>query len=497
MSPVVGESPGVCEAQAMKRLAWLTVMVGALGAPACVGPLALPEGAQLSCSDNGQCPPDAACAVAQQRCVVATGSCVVGGDVLPDGTGCQSAGVVVGVCHVGVCAESSCGDGVVATSEGCDDGADNSDVDADACRTDCTLARCGDGVTDSGEACDGDVGLGGSCAQCQRLSCRPDTANCNLDGTDGCECAPVGLFDGDALTFTIDDGHGLVVSVVDDGAIALEEVDLETGSRSVLTVCPRPTERIEVFDLVIIDGARFVVINGVVYRIDDGVLAVIRTPRDDSDKVFRLVAHGGFLVARTGGAIVRLRPDGSAEQALSPTASSGPDDELERTALTVTDDGDVAWLHRSGLRRIRLDGTEATPREHGTPVRLNGSGFLSAVGADVLAWDTSQAEGAQVLLRFSATAAVEITRVDNDPRPGSVLGSINLFVGPIAVDGTAVFASIINNEVPALSRVIVVDLAGGPARMVGANGTTNALAAARGRLLYREGPRLRLLTVAP
>ena len=33
------------------------------------------------------------------------------------------------------CLASSCGDGVVDTGEGCDDGANNSDTDADACRT--------------------------------------------------------------------------------------------------------------------------------------------------------------------------------------------------------------------------------------------------------------------------------------------------------------------------------------------------------------------------
>jgi alpha-tubulin suppressor-like RCC1 family protein len=47
-----------------------------------------------------------------------------------------------------------CGDGVVDTGEACDRGAQNSDVIADACRTDCTLPACGDGVVDTGEACD-------------------------------------------------------------------------------------------------------------------------------------------------------------------------------------------------------------------------------------------------------------------------------------------------------------------------------------------------------
>ncbi len=49
-----------------------------------------------------------------------------------------------------------CGDGDInQVGEICDDGPANSDVVADACRTDCTLPTCGDGVTDTGEECDG------------------------------------------------------------------------------------------------------------------------------------------------------------------------------------------------------------------------------------------------------------------------------------------------------------------------------------------------------
>lgn len=59
---------------------------------------------------------------------------------------------VVSLCQPG---SAVCGDGVVvSTCEQCDDGAGNSDVVADACRTNCRRARCGDGVVDGGEACD-------------------------------------------------------------------------------------------------------------------------------------------------------------------------------------------------------------------------------------------------------------------------------------------------------------------------------------------------------
>jgi len=54
-----------------------------------------------------------------------------------------------------------CGDGVLDADEECDDGAANSDVEPDACRTDCFAAHCGDGVTDIGEECDDGTAWGG------------------------------------------------------------------------------------------------------------------------------------------------------------------------------------------------------------------------------------------------------------------------------------------------------------------------------------------------
>jgi cysteine-rich repeat protein len=46
---------------------------------------------------------------------------------------------------------SLCGNGTLEGDEECDDGALNSDVVPDACRTDCTEPHCGDGVVDPGE----------------------------------------------------------------------------------------------------------------------------------------------------------------------------------------------------------------------------------------------------------------------------------------------------------------------------------------------------------
>lgn len=47
-----------------------------------------------------------------------------------------------------------CGDGVLDNTEQCDDGNDNSDQGADACRLTCVLPSCTDGVRDSSEECD-------------------------------------------------------------------------------------------------------------------------------------------------------------------------------------------------------------------------------------------------------------------------------------------------------------------------------------------------------
>ncbi len=49
-----------------------------------------------------------------------------------------------------------CGDGDLDTLAGeeCDDAGSNSDVNVDACRTNCRDAFCGDGVIDTGEVCD-------------------------------------------------------------------------------------------------------------------------------------------------------------------------------------------------------------------------------------------------------------------------------------------------------------------------------------------------------
>lgn len=89
-----------------------------------------------------------------------------------------------------------CGNGAVEPGEACDDGAANSDVNPDACRSGCVVATCGDGVRDSGEQCD-EPGSAFCTASCERVEtdvCEPclDDDDCGGE-LDGC----VALEDGE------------------------------------------------------------------------------------------------------------------------------------------------------------------------------------------------------------------------------------------------------------------------------------------------------------
>jgi cysteine-rich repeat protein/predicted outer membrane repeat protein len=95
--------------------------------------------------------------------------------------------------------QAVCGDGITDIGEVCDDGAANSDVEADACRTDCRAFWCGDSVVDTGEACDDGATnsdyLPGACRKnCQEASCGDSTVDqdeaCddgNAEAGDGCD----------------------------------------------------------------------------------------------------------------------------------------------------------------------------------------------------------------------------------------------------------------------------------------------------------------------
>lgn len=77
-----------------------------------------------------------------------------------------------------------CGNGELDPGELCDDGLDNSDATANACRTDCTEPFCGDGIADSNEACDGSDLAGTTCTDLGLLGSVPGcTVDCLLDIT--------------------------------------------------------------------------------------------------------------------------------------------------------------------------------------------------------------------------------------------------------------------------------------------------------------------------
>lgn len=137
--------------------------------------------------DDGGANSDAAAGACRTDCTPAR----CGDGVVDPGEACDDAGLIDKPCDYGLeactrcdadCAlvpgeASWCGDEAVDASHGeaCDEGAANSDVAPDRCRTDCQPARCGDGVVDSGERCDeGELnGLveGGCSATCDDRWC--------------------------------------------------------------------------------------------------------------------------------------------------------------------------------------------------------------------------------------------------------------------------------------------------------------------------------------
>jgi cysteine-rich repeat protein len=85
---------------------------------------------------------------------------------------------------------SPCGNGELDIGEACDDGADNSDSEPDACRTTCVEAHCGDGVTDSGEDCDDGNAIDGDgcesdCTFTPSVTCGDGTPDADEECDDG------------------------------------------------------------------------------------------------------------------------------------------------------------------------------------------------------------------------------------------------------------------------------------------------------------------------
>jgi cysteine-rich repeat protein len=93
-----------------------------------------------------------------------------------------------------LCVPATCGDGIVQIGvEACDDGANNSDTEPDACRTGCELPRCGDTVLDTGEACDhGSTDDTGLClSTCVEATCGDGFVRAGVEECDDANGNPV------------------------------------------------------------------------------------------------------------------------------------------------------------------------------------------------------------------------------------------------------------------------------------------------------------------
>lgn len=125
-----------------------------------------------------------------------------------------------------------CGNGAVDEGESCDDGIENSDSAANACRTTCELPTCGDGVIDEGEVCDGDaLGLDSDlCADFDSEAWRSGVVTCNstCDGYDESACSDDvdsdndGLLDGEEIELGTDPNNP---DSDNDGFLDGEEID--------------------------------------------------------------------------------------------------------------------------------------------------------------------------------------------------------------------------------------------------------------------------------
>lgn len=124
-----------------------------------------------------------------------TGEACDGADL--GGFDCSSVGYAGGtlVCEptclfdfTGCIANPVCGNGVLEINEECDNGAQNSDTEPEACRTNCKRAYCGDGVIDIFEDCEGnnlggynckELGYDGGTLKCDPTYCEFDDERCD------------------------------------------------------------------------------------------------------------------------------------------------------------------------------------------------------------------------------------------------------------------------------------------------------------------------------
>ncbi|MCF7844513.1 MAG: DUF4215 domain-containing protein [Kiritimatiellales bacterium] len=112
-----------------------------------------------------------------------------------------------------------CGNGVIESDndEDCDDGDDNSDTVADACRTNCKKPACGDSVVDSNEQCeigdDADCGAGKICndsCMCEAVHSAAPGVCGNGTQEDGEECDDGNIYNQDGCNNDCEEDVALV-----------------------------------------------------------------------------------------------------------------------------------------------------------------------------------------------------------------------------------------------------------------------------------------------
>src|SRR5690349_18615383 len=139
---------------AMRGADWVVATVALVSA--CVTPNA------IECSNGRVCPGGTTCDVTHALCVTSAQASACDG--LVDGDHCTFASQG-GICDLGVCIVTTCGDGVVDEREVCDDG---NVVSGDGCRADCAKTEmCGDAIVDANEPCDdGNANPADGCDAC-------------------------------------------------------------------------------------------------------------------------------------------------------------------------------------------------------------------------------------------------------------------------------------------------------------------------------------------
>jgi len=126
-----------------------------------------------------------------------------------------------------------CGNNIVEGSEECDNGQNNSDMQPNACRTDCTRADCGDSVTDAGEQCDDGPYNNDKIPDACRTDCR--TAHCGdgvVDPEQGENCE-----DGNDNPYDGCHQCQVCVALKDDLTIG-DNLIITPAQGNVITLCP-------------------------------------------------------------------------------------------------------------------------------------------------------------------------------------------------------------------------------------------------------------------